>query len=42
MIGENLPWGFHTVGPWGFHPLVLMYLASGCAMISKTLHIPKL
>ena len=42
MIGENLPWGFWSVGPWGFHPLVLMYLVSGCAMISKTLHIPKL
>lgn len=37
----RLPLGAVTLGPWVLHPLVLMYLASGSAMISKTLRIPK-
>jgi CDP-diacylglycerol--serine O-phosphatidyltransferase len=39
--GDMLPFGVWDLGPFQFHPLVLMYLASGSAMISKTLHIPK-
>ncbi|KAF8459517.1 phosphatidylserine synthase [Terfezia claveryi] len=36
------------LGVWGqgtiveFHPVILMFAAHGCAMISKRLHIPKL
>lgn len=37
----GLPGGVVALGPGDFHPLVLMYAASGSAMISKTLHIPK-
>ena len=39
--GDALPFGVWNVGPVQLHPLVLMYLASGSAMISKTLRIPK-
>jgi CDP-diacylglycerol---serine O-phosphatidyltransferase len=39
--GDQLPLGVISMGPWNFHPLVLMYFASGSAMISKTLRIPK-
>lgn len=40
-IQENLLFGVVHLGPIVFHPLVLMYAASGSAMISKTLRIPK-
>ena len=33
--------GSVTLGPWQLHPLVLMFAASGTAMISATLRIPK-
>jgi CDP-diacylglycerol--serine O-phosphatidyltransferase len=36
-----LPLGSLQVGPLELHPLVLAYLVSGSAMISKTLRIPK-
>jgi CDP-diacylglycerol--serine O-phosphatidyltransferase len=39
--GDALPFGVWNVGPFQLHPLVLMYFASGSAMISKTLRIPK-
>jgi CDP-diacylglycerol--serine O-phosphatidyltransferase len=39
--GEQLLGGLWQLGPLTLHPLVLMYLASGSAMISKTLRIPK-
>jgi CDP-diacylglycerol--serine O-phosphatidyltransferase len=39
--GEALPLGSVNLGPGHFHPLVLLYAASGTAMISKTLRIPK-
>jgi len=39
--GDELPMGVFDLGGYQFHPLVLMYLASGSAMISKTLRIPK-
>jgi CDP-diacylglycerol--serine O-phosphatidyltransferase len=40
-IGAALPGGEVLVGPFVLHPLVLLYVVSGSAMISKTLHIPK-
>jgi CDP-diacylglycerol--serine O-phosphatidyltransferase len=39
--GEQLLGGVWELGPVALHPLVLLYLASGSAMISKTLRIPK-
>jgi len=39
---EALPLGAVTLGPFVFHPLALVYLAHGAAMVSKTLRIPKL
>lgn len=41
-IGAALPFGAIALGPLTFHPLVLIYFASGSAMISKTLRIPKI
>lgn len=40
-VGERLPLGAVEFGPWILHPLVLLWAASGSAMISKTLRIPK-
>lgn len=40
-IGELLPLGHATLGPWEIHWLVLLFLVSGSAMISKTLRVPK-
>ncbi|HRI70176.1 MAG TPA: CDP-diacylglycerol--serine O-phosphatidyltransferase [Polyangium sp.] len=40
-IGTALPGGEVLVGPFVFHPLVLLHVVSGSAMISKTLRIPK-
>ncbi len=40
-VRGSLPGGVVSIGPGDFHPLVLMYAASGSAMISKTLRIPK-
>jgi len=41
ILGD-LPLGVSKLGPYDLHPLVLMYAMSGAAMISKTLHIPKI
>jgi CDP-diacylglycerol--serine O-phosphatidyltransferase len=41
-IGANLMGGVWELGPMVLHPLALLYVASGSAMISKTLRIPKL
>jgi CDP-diacylglycerol---serine O-phosphatidyltransferase len=41
-IGDKLYWGVWRMGPWHLHPLVLLFVASGSMMISKTLRIPKL
>jgi CDP-diacylglycerol--serine O-phosphatidyltransferase len=38
---DALPFGRWTLGPAVFHPLSLLYLAHGSAMVSKTLRIPK-
>jgi CDP-diacylglycerol--serine O-phosphatidyltransferase len=40
-IGTDLWFGAWLVGPATLHPLVLVYVASGSAMISATLRIPK-
>ena len=35
-------WGGRLlVGPWHWHPITALYLLSGMAMVSSTLHIPK-
>jgi CDP-diacylglycerol--serine O-phosphatidyltransferase len=39
--GPDLWLGEHRLGPWLLHPLTLMFAASGSAMISGTLRIPK-
>jgi len=40
-IGEALPGGAVALGPFDLHPMVLLFVLSGSAMISKTLRIPK-
>jgi len=40
-IDGDLWFGAHRIGPAGLHPLSLIYVASGSAMISATLRIPK-
>ena len=40
--GAELWFGARRVGPATLHPLVLVYVASGSAMISATLKVPKL
>jgi CDP-diacylglycerol--serine O-phosphatidyltransferase len=39
--GDNLWFGVVRIGPWMLHPLSLIYVASGSAMISATLRVPK-
>ncbi|RPA98884.1 CDP-diacylglycerol--serine O-phosphatidyltransferase [Choiromyces venosus 120613-1] len=39
---DNLPLGTVGTGLLEFHPAVLIFAASGCAMVSKSIHIPKL
>ncbi|MDP3719289.1 MAG: CDP-diacylglycerol--serine O-phosphatidyltransferase [Acidobacteriota bacterium] len=40
-VDDQLWFGVYQVGPALLHPLVLMFAASGSAMISATLRIPK-
>jgi CDP-diacylglycerol--serine O-phosphatidyltransferase len=40
-IGPDLWFGAWRIGPATLHPLALLYVASGSAMISATLRIPK-
>ena len=40
-VGEQLWFGAVEVGPWILHPFALVYVASGSAMISATLRVPK-
>ena len=40
-VGQDLWFGVVQVGPWTLHPLALVYVASGSAMISATLRVPK-
>jgi CDP-diacylglycerol--serine O-phosphatidyltransferase len=39
--GSALPFSMLSIGPAGLHPLSLLYVAHGSAMVSKTLRIPK-
>jgi CDP-diacylglycerol---serine O-phosphatidyltransferase len=39
--GDAMWFGAWTIGPALLHPLALVYVASGSAMISKTLRVPK-
>jgi CDP-diacylglycerol--serine O-phosphatidyltransferase len=39
--GERVWLGVVHIGPWMLHPLALLYAASGSAMISATLRVPK-
>jgi len=39
---DDFWFGAHQIGPALLHPLVLVYVASGSAMISATLRVPKL
>lgn len=41
-ILDNIPLGVAAQGtPFEFHPAVLLFVAHGCLMVSKTLRIPK-
>jgi len=40
--GDNLPLGAVEIAAAQWHPLSLLFFLNGCAMISKTLRIPKL
>ena len=40
-LGDAIYGGVWNLGPWQLHPLSILFLASGSAMISKTLRIPK-
>jgi CDP-diacylglycerol--serine O-phosphatidyltransferase len=40
-VGDDVWLGAVRVGPWILHPLALVYVASGSAMISATLRVPK-
>jgi CDP-diacylglycerol--serine O-phosphatidyltransferase len=40
-VGENLPLGVVRIFSLDWHPLSFLYFVNGCAMISKTLRIPK-
>ncbi len=41
-VGDNLALGVMEIGFLRWHPLSILYFANGCAMISKSLHVPKL
>lgn len=41
-ILDSVPLGVWGAGTaWEFHPIVLMFVAHGCLMTSKTIHVPK-
>jgi CDP-diacylglycerol--serine O-phosphatidyltransferase len=40
-VHERIWLGAVQLGPWAFHPLSLVYVASGSAMVSGTIRIPK-
>jgi CDP-diacylglycerol--serine O-phosphatidyltransferase len=41
-IGDNLPLGVIEIANLNWHPFSMLFFVNGCAMISKTLRIPKL
>ena len=40
-VHEQIWLGSIALGPWTLHPLSLVYVVSGSAMVSGTLRIPK-
>lgn len=40
-VHEHLWLGSIALGPWTFHPLSLVYVVSGSAMVSATIRVPK-
>ena len=39
---DNVPWGVIGEGTvWEVHPVVAVFVASGCLMVSRSIHIPK-
>ncbi len=39
---HNIPLGVAAKGtPFEFHPIVGLFVLSGCLMVSKTIHVPK-
>lgn len=40
-LQESIPYGTIGSGLFELHPIVGMFLAHACCMVSKTLHIPK-
>jgi CDP-diacylglycerol--serine O-phosphatidyltransferase len=40
--GDNLPLGVIEIANLNWHPFSMLFFISGCAMISKTLRVPKL
>lgn len=40
-VGDNMLLGVFTIGPFHLHPLSLLYVLAGGAMISGTIRIPK-
>lgn len=42
QVDDQLPFGVLQVSSLHWHPLSMLYFVNGCAMISKTLRIPKL
>ncbi|OQO08064.1 hypothetical protein B0A48_06857 [Cryoendolithus antarcticus] len=41
-LHANIPYGILLQGTLlEFHPMVLLFVAHGCCMVSKTLHVPK-
>jgi CDP-diacylglycerol--serine O-phosphatidyltransferase len=42
LLLEKIPLGTVGEGLWEFHPAVLIFCLSGCAMVSKSIHIPKI
>ena len=42
-IHDNIPGGIlFEDGMYAFHPIIIVYILSGCAMISKSLKVPKI
>ncbi|KAI5813848.1 hypothetical protein BZA77DRAFT_113662 [Pyronema omphalodes] len=42
MIHDGIPLGLVGEGLLEFHPAVLIFCISGCAMVSRSIHIPKI
>lgn len=41
-VQYNIPYGTVAEGTWlEMHPIVLLFVAHACCMVSRTLHVPK-